>query len=277
MEMYSSIKLYIKNIKTTGYANNTILSYEVHLRNYYSYCRQNGVDYRAVSVKQILEYRQLLAKRYSNQSINCKMSVIKSYYNYLIDTELATTNPIRSSMYIRHARTNPKPLSKENKHLFLSYIEQKEKHIELGFKILFDTGIRISELVKLKKENIKVLDGKVFLYIHMGKNSKDRIVPLFDAHIIKELLEYIEGNFNGYLFNYSTRAYQLHAEEFSKKFNVSFTVHMARHTFATEKVQEGMRIDILRKILGHKDIRTTMYYIETDDEEILKLGGIYND
>lgn len=271
--MYNDIRLFIKHLESSNYSHNTITSYEIHLRNYYSFCRQKDIDYKVITPKQLLEYRAVLSKMYKMQSINGKVSAIKQFYNFLIDIEEVQINPIRDNFYIRGNRSNPKPLTKDEKHLFISFIEQKEKHISLGFKLIFDTGIRISELVNLKKENFVDINNKAFLNIENGKRDKQRIVPIFSSAIIEELLQYMEGIYKGKIFNYSERAYQLYAEEFTEKFHIHFTTHMARHTFATEKINEGMRIDILQKILGHSDIRTTMMYAKTDENQILELGG----
>lgn len=273
MDMYSNIELYIDSLKNSNYSNNTVISYEIHLRNYYSFCKQKSIDYKTITVKNMLLYKSLISEKYSYSSVNIKISVIKSFYNFLIDIEESTINPIRNSMYIRKNRKNPKPLTDDDYMLFISFIEQKGKHIELGYRLMFDTGIRISELVKLTKADILIIDNRGYLNIKESKNKKNRLVPIFESNLIHDLLRYADENYYGYLFNYSTRAYQLYAEEFTERFNIKFTTHMARHTFATRKVKEGMRIDLLKKILGHEDIRTTMYYVLTDDTEILNLGG----
>lgn len=274
-DMYEIIKLYLNNMQSSNYSENTIVSYEIHLRNFYSYCKQQDIDYANISVKKMLQYKIIISKQYKFTSVNAKISVIKSFYNFLIDIEEATINPIRDSMYIRKDRKKPSPLTKDHEKLFYKYIETKEKHIELGFKIMFDTGLRISELVALEKKDVRIIDNKVYLYIRNSKSEKERLVPVFSDSVIKELFEYLEGTFDKTIFFYSARAFQLHAEAFAKQFDITFTTHMARHTFATRKLNEGMRIDILQKILGHADIRTTMYYALTDKDEILKLGGFY--
>lgn len=270
--MYDLIKLFIENLKISNYAENTCESYEIHLRNFYSYCKQYNVDFRDITVKEILNYRSLISKKYSASSINCKIVVINSFYNFLIDIEETEKNPVRKTMYVRKGLPKPKPLNKSEKKRFFSYIETKEKHIELGFKLLFYTGIRISELVNLEKEDIKIIDGKAFLHIKNSKNDKSRLAPIFSLEIYNELSNFAKGNMTGKLFFYTTRAYQQHAEEYAKKYNVEFTTHMARHTFATEKLNEGMPLDILKEILGHADIRTTMYYAVTQEEKILDWG-----
>lgn len=276
-DMYDLIKLFLSNLKSSDYAENTITSYEIHLRNFYSYCRQKDINYKTISVKNMVKYKIAITNLYAFSSVNAKLSVIRAFYNFLIDIEESQINPIRQSMYIRKNRKKPSPLKKEDEALFMQYIEQKEKHIELGFKLLFDTGIRISELVRLKKEDVKIIDNRVFLYITKSKNKKERLVPVFSDDVIIELMKYIQGQFRDTLFFYTTRAYQLHAEAFSEKFKIKFTTQMARHTFATRQLNKGMRIDVLQAVLGHADIRTTMYYAMTDKAEILKLGGKYYD
>lgn len=276
-DMYTHIELYLASLEASDYAKNTIESYEIHLRNYYSYCRQKNINYKIITVKEILNYKILISKQYAPSSINAKLSSIKSFCDFLIDIDEMETNPIRKSMYIRTDSRRPRPLSKKDKELFFSFIETKEKHIELGFKILFDTGIRISELTRLKKEDVKIIDDRVFLYIKKTKNRKERLVPIFSETLIKELMEYIEESYSGTLFYRTIRAFQLYSERFREEYQVEFTTHIARHTFASEKLNEGMRLDVLQTILGHADIRATMYYSATDKSEILKLGGTVND
>lgn len=273
--MYEDIKLYIENLRTSDYAERTLIAYEIHLRHYYSYCRYKEIDYKTISTRDIIKYKTIVAEKYAISTINIKLSTIKAFYDFMIDIDEIVKNPIRGSMYVRYNRQNPRPLTEENLALFNSFIETKQQHIRLGYSILFDTGIRISELIKLQKSDIRIIDDKVFLYINKGKGNKSRLVPVFSQKLISELIDYAKGNYDSSLFFFSTRAFQLYAEEFSKKFNIEFTTHMTRHTFATRKLNEGMRIDILQKILGHADIRTTMYYASTDEKEILKLGGKY--
>ena len=277
MDMYENIKLYIETLEKTDYAYNTLTSYEIHLRHFYSYCRQKNVDYKNITTKQMLVYKNLTSEKYSFQSLNAKVSTIKGFYNFLIDIEEAEKNPVRDNMYVRKNRAKPRPLGESEKELFMEFIETKEKHIELGFALMFDTGIRVSELVRLEKQDIRIINGRIFLYISNAKNNNTRLVPIFSQQVIGELMEYNEMIYEGKLFNYSTRTYQLYAEEFKRKFNITFTTHMCRHTFATRKLNEGLRIDILKEILGHKDIRTTMYYAVTNESEILKLGGLFNE
>lgn len=275
--MYSDIKLYLENLKTSEYAKNTLVTYEIHLRHFYSYCKYKAIDYKNISIRAMLEYKSIVSKNYAVSSINIKLSIIKSFYDFMIDIEEVIVNPIRSSMYVRYSRARPRPLPDEILSLFYSFISTKQQHIRLGYQILFDTGIRVSELVSLKTSDIEIINKRVFLNVRKGKRNKARLVPIFDENIIQELFQYKEGVYGDSLFLFSTRAFQLYAEEFSEKFDVKFTTHMARHTFASKKLNEGMRIDVLQKILGHEDIRTTMFYAMTDENEILKLGGYYDE
>lgn len=270
--MYELIELYIENLTVANYAGSTIVSYEIHLRNFYSYCVQRDIAFRNITTKEMLDYRSIISKQYSISSVNAKLSVVNSFYEFLIDIDECLTSPIRKTMYIRSGNARPNPLDAETKELFLKWIESKEKHIELGFKILFDTGLRISELVNLEKKDVKIIDSKLFLNVENSKRDKSRIVPVFTESVAEMLLLYIEENYEGKLFPYTTRAYQMHAEKFAEKFNNDFTVHRARHTFATEQLNAGMGLDVLKEVLGHSDISTTMYYALTSDKRILDLG-----
>jgi len=268
--MYNQIKNFLDEYKHKGMAENTVKTYEIHLRHYYSYLKQNNLDYRTIKPKDIRNYTKASANRGdSNNTINVRLSAIKTFYDYLIEQEYIDHNPIIKTIYLQGKTTKTKPLTEQEKSIILSYIEQKDDHIRLGFYTMFYTGLRVSELANLKREDVNIINNRVTVHVIHGKRGGERTVPVFDPEVAAQLLAYTEEQHTDPLFKVKARTFQYHAEQASIKTGIPFSVHQARHTFATERLQEGIRLDILQKLMGHKDISTTMLYARTMDIDVI--------
>ena len=277
--MYSQIQNAIEEYKHRGMADSTIETYEIHLRHYYSYLKQNNLDYRTIKPKDIRNYTKASANRGdSNSTINVRLSAIKTFYDYALEQEITEHNPIVKTLYLKGKTTKTKPLSRGEKEIILAYMDEKDSHIRLGFYTMFYSGLRVSELANLKRQDINIINDRVTVHVIHGKRGGERIVPVFNPEVAEELIKYTKEQVIDPLFKVKARTFQYHAEQASLKTGIPFSVHQARHTFATERLQEGIRLDILQKLMGHKDISTTMLYARTMDIDIINsaspIGGI---
>ncbi len=279
--MYSKIEKAIEEYKHRGMANSTIETYEIHLRHYYSYLKQNDLDYRILKPKDIRKYTKASANRGdSNSTINVRLSAIKTFYDYAVEQEYTDHNPIIKTLYLQGKTTKTKPLNHEEKDIILGYMNEKEEHIRLAFHVMFHTGLRVSEVANLKREDISIINSRVTVHVIHGKREGERTVPVFDIKTAEQLIQYTRDQIIDPLFKVKKRTFQYHAEQASLKTGIPFSVHQARHTFATERLQEGIRLDILQKLMGHKDISTTMLYARTMDIDVINSaepikGGLY--
>lgn len=268
--MYNQIKNFLDEYKHKGMAENTVKTYEIHLRHYYSYLKQNNLDYRTIKPKDIRNYTMASTNRGdANSTVNVRLSAIKSFYDYLIDEELTEYNPITKTVFLKGKTTKTKPLKRGEKEIILSYMDQKEEHIRLGFYIMFSSGLRVSELANLKREDVNIINNRVTVHVIHGKREGERIVPVFNPEVAEQLIKYTKEQVTDPLFKVKARTFQYHAKQASIKTGIPFSVHQARHTFATERLQEGIRLDILQKLMGHKDISTTMLYARTMDIDVI--------
>lgn len=270
-ELINYIDEFIDYITQSNYAKNTIISYEISCRYYYSYCNHYNIDFKNVSGSDMIQFRKSMNK-YATSTINNRLSAVRHFYNYLIDIDLVESNPIRDSLFIRENRVKPKPLSENQEKLLYNFLNEKFEHIRLAFQVLIESGIRLSELTKLVPENFIKINNKYYIEIIESKNDSRRIVPISSLLYFK-IIEYVEsrGYLLGRIFTLSNRAYQYHADQFSLKYNINFTVHSCRHTFATNMARKNVKVQFIQKMLGHKNIQTTMYYIQLSDSDILDL------
>lgn len=139
---------------------------------------------------------------------------------------------------------------------FLILIEKakSDKH-KLAFLLGFESGLRVSEIVKLEPRDINIPEGKIF--IRLGKGSKDRIVPL-PKHFKQKYLSLLP-------LDIGDRALQKAFKSAAKKSGLleikpSAHFHSLRHGFATHFLEQGGNIQLLKVLMGHTNISTTDIY-----------------
>ncbi len=155
-------------------------------------------------------------------------------------------------------RVKAKPLPIEiNQDEYVELLKvTKHMHHKVAFMFGFESGLRISEITGLKKEDID--EGNQQVRVNMGKNSKDRIVNLplsWKPHHIKYIPMPCKQRALQKALIQSAEITGLKA----KKPKVHF--HSLRHGYATESIRSGVGIATVSGLLGHEDISTTSIYI----------------
>ena len=141
----------------------------------------------------------------------------------------------------------------------------KKPHHKLAFLLGFESGLRVSEVVKLKPENILIQQG--IIKIENAKGGKDRIVPLpkrfREKHLkllpIKAGVRALEIAFK----SACRRAGLL-------KIKPDLHFHSLRHGFATHSLNKGIPLHVIRTFMGHSNISTTNVYLRVNPKEALK-------
>lgn len=138
-------------------------------------------------------------------------------------------------------------------------------HHKVAFMLAFESGLRISEVVDLRPEDI---DEKLEqIRINMGKNSKDRIVNLplsWRPHLIKYIPIKCQQRALQKAFIQACEKTGL------KKKKPKIHFHSLRHGFATENLRSGVKLYTISKMLGHADISTTTIYAHLCPEDAIK-------
>ena len=149
------------------------------------------------------------------------------------------------------------------------YIEVLEvakfMHHKVAFMLSFESGLRISEVVNLKKEDIDERNCQI--RINMGKNSKDRIVNLplsWRSHLIK----YIPTKCKQRALQKAFIDASIKTGLKAKKPKIHY--HSLRHGYATESLRSGVDLYTISKLLGHEDISTTTIYAHLCPEDAIR-------
>jgi len=163
----------------------------------------------------------------------------------------------------RKPKLLPKYLEKTKIDEMLERARNDNKRNYLILLTLWRTGIRNSELINLKKRDIKVDE----LTIRQGKGHKDRIVPL-DNHL-SDLLQYHTAKIplDDRVFSLTSAQIRNIVHRYQPKDEI-VKPHSFRHSFAVHCLKQGMNLRSLQKILGHNDLATTAVYLDLIAKDI---------
>jgi site-specific recombinase XerD len=142
--------------------------------------------------------------------------------------------------------------------------------------LMYATGIRVSEVVNLKIEDID--SKRMVIYIKDAKGGKDRIVPLPQELLTLLRKYFIEYKPKEFLFNgqfdlrYSARSINEFLKQCAKRAGISKGVHahLVRHTSLTHSAECGIDINLIQRIAGHSDPKTTWTYLHLSHNHISK-------
>jgi len=269
---------------------NTVNSYWYDLEKYICYISDvlNITDINKIKKNHIISflsslnyYKKVNDKiKYSESSLSRYVSSIKGFHFYLLEQEISTKDPSEKIISPKLKKKIPVILTVEEIDLIIESIDLN-KSIDYRDKaiisLLYSSGIRISELMKLKLIDFN-LDNSILSV--MGKGRKERIVPVGEGAMIY-ILSYIEGhrssfikknNSNGFLFlnNRGQSLSRMGLWNIIKKrtentvINKKITPHIFRHSFATHLIEGGADLVAVQQMLGHSDISTTQIYTHLD-------------
>jgi len=248
-----------ENLKLKNYSKETIKSYLFYVEKYLEYAKDKGIN--PESAKQFL-LRRLSEK--SPASVGHNVFAIKYFFREILHQELNLPNPKRN-------KTIPEVLTVEEvKRLINSAKNIKHKLI---LKLLYGTGLRVSEIINLQKGDINF--GEDLIKVNLGKGKKDRFVKL-PASIKEDLESYSKLNNSKNLFP-SNRGGKLTKKSIAKivsnnarkaKIKKRVYPHLLRHSFATHLLEQGTDLRIIQKLLGHSSIKTTQIYTQISQASI---------
>ncbi len=210
---------------------------------------------------------------------------IKAFWSWLAREEHIGKNPLAKFPLPKIPQYVMPTLSKEQINRLLNAID---RNTVLGAKyhciliLLLDTGMRISELVNIKLNDLDIAHGWVTVF---GKGQKQRICPFFRS-TRKELIRYI-NNFRNqisnavspYLFTTadgdhisinSVQQYMRRLEKNAGLDGIRISPHKFRHTFATRAFQNEANLLTVKEIMGHRSAQTTMKYTHPQPEDLKK-------
>ena len=262
--------------KELNYSENTEISYREDITNFLNYLGKNNIDYKFIDGQIIRDYLKYLDDaKLKNSTIARRISALRTFYNYLLNKNIVSTNLFNSIRNPKIERKLPNYLSYEELAKILDNIDISTKiglRNRLLVEMFYATGCRVSEMINIKVSDINKSNNSIRI---MGKGKKMRIV-YFGEYARDYLDRYLPLIDTDYLFTQESRdKLSIHDVEYiisdlvkNLALKTHVTPHTLRHTFATHLLNNGADIKTVQELLGHSSLNTTGIYTHVSNERI---------
>jgi len=276
-----------------GLSDNTLESYVRDCRSFINFIEISGVrEINEVSHIHIIEYlSNLKTKSFKSKTIARSIVSLKQYFKYLLLEKIITSDPTSNIKSPRMSMTLPEVLNLNDIERLLSCPDLTTKagiRDVTMLEILYGTGIRVSELINIRLNDVNLELGYLLV---RGKGSKERIVPLGKI-AIKKIQDYtknfrqdiLKGKLSDYLFinrsggKMTRQGYWKILKSYALKSGItkSITPHTIRHTFASHLLDRGADLRTIQLLLGHSDISSTQIYTHIDTKKLKEIHSLYH-
>lgn len=245
-----------------SYSENTLRTYSIEFAQLLYLLKD--VSIKDLTPERLQSYFLYCAKelKLSENQIHSRINAVKFYFEKVLHKDKMFFDIPRP----KKPKLLPKSLNIREIQKLFSVVENP-KHLLL-LKLCYGMGLRVSEIISLKIEDID--SERMIVHIRRGKGKKDRVVALPETVLDDLKIYYRAFNPKTFLFEgqyggqYSVRSAQLVFKNAMKKAGIKKTIgiHGLRHSYATHLLEMGTDISIIQKLLGHNDIKTTLLYTE---------------
>ena len=290
MHPHPVIQPYLDYLKfEKRYSRHTLISYQTDLVAFFDFLVIQYGSYELISLTH-MQVRSWLAslkdEDLKSRSINRKISSLKSFFRYQIKMGILHKSPMIKIIAPKNEKRLPQFVADKDISKLFNLIEFPDdwqgKTDRLLLAIFYHTGMRLSELIQLKKSQINHSSGNIKV---LGKGNKERIIPI--TRVLHEnILQYLKDRketsreeeevllVNGkgrplaprQVYN-SVKKYLTTVTTIDKR-----SPHVLRHSFATHLTNNGADLNAVKELLGHSSLAATQVYTHNTIE---KLKNIY--
>jgi integrase/recombinase XerC len=268
------------------YSAHTVRSYHDDLMQFFSFLE---IQFGKISLQEISSafIRSWLAslkdEKLTSKSINRKISVLKSFFKYQLRTGVIEQTPMSNIITPKISKRLPVYVEQKDIHTLFSYVEFPNDWQGMTDKLLltifYNTGMRLSELVNIKENQVDYKNSYIKV---LGKGNKERIIPLSKqvcddiAAYKQEKRKQLEKFDNTYLLvnKNGKKLYTKYVYLAVKKYLGEITTidkkspHVLRHTFATHLTNSGADLNSVKELLGHSSLAATQIYTHNSIEKL---------
>lgn len=275
-----------------GAARNTLAAYERDLEAYAAFLSSEGTGLQTATPEHIRNYlAALTAEGLKASSAARKLSALRQFHNFLYGEAIVRANPATAIDAPRLRRPLPKIMTADDVTRLISAAETragritgkarlKAVRLHCLLELLYATGLRVSELVALKRQ--AVAKGPQFLVVK-GKGGRERLVPVSGkaAEAVKAYLQALnedEMPESPWLFPSHGAAGYLTRQHFALELKAlaveagldaaKISPHVLRHAFASHLLAGGADLRAVQQMLGHADISTTQIYTHIESDRL---------
>jgi len=262
-----------------GLTKNTALSYKTDLKAFLKYLEDNNIKLEDVHHQNITDFLWYLKQKGLKASSIYRMTEsVRQYYKFLVLENVIKVNPSENLISPKIPMTLPDMLTPQEVDLLLNSVNGSDIQSlrnRTMLELLYATGLRVSELVHLKFENINIEEKFVRIF---GKGNKERLIPFTDKAqmYLKFYLNHRQKSKSDYVFLTRLGKPISRVEFWRQLKNIAITAgitkkispHTLRHSFATHILSAGADIRFVQEMLGHSSISTTQIYTHLTNEHV---------
>ena len=268
------------------FSEHTINAYETDLTQFkafleHTYKIKKDEDIEHIHIRAWIV--DLLEQKITTRSINRKLSTLKSYFQFLIKRTVLTANPMLKVIAPKVGKRLPVVIPAARLEFLFEQVEFgndfKGVRDKMILELLYQTGIRRSELINLTFQNID-LEGLTIKVL--GKGNKERLVPISHklSRTLQNYMTVRNATFPLELFNYlfvTEKGKKLYPKKVYSTVNHYLSLvtteeqrspHVLRHSFATHLSNNGADLNAIKELLGHSSLAATQVYTHNSIERL---------
>lgn len=277
----------------------TVEAYKRDLEEFLTFAHKN---ISTITPSDIMHFREgLLKQQRAPSTIARKVVTLRQFFKFCVQEGFLSVNPAHNITLPKNGRPLPRVISQEQALQLLETVAQEKtpggSRLWALVELLYGAGLRASELVSLRLEDINVNHSesslKSFLRIR-GKGDKERCVPLHDTCVLA-LKNYLlarahfcpkDATFTPWVFPSSSKSGHLTRQRLGQLLKDTalkaglqpehLSPHVMRHAFATHLLNNGANLRVIQKLLGHADLSTTQIYTHVQMQHLQKLLQTYH-
>ena len=267
------------------FSDHTVKAYQIDLSEFVIFSEAKSINDFSVFKSSFIRswIVELIEKGLKPKSVNRKLAALRSFYKWLRKEGIVDSNPMSKVKGPKNEKRLPSFAKESELHpskLELVFDDDEKGQMDrLMFEVFYQTGIRLSELLNLKKTDIS--NGKLKV---LGKRNKERIIPISDDlnDLLNKfyLIQSKKRKQSEYVFNL-TNGQKLYPTFVYRRINYYLSLatsldkkspHIFRHSFATHMLNRGAGIETLKDLLGHANLSATQIYTHNS---FAQLNNIY--
>jgi integrase/recombinase XerD len=274
-----------------GLSKNTLESYRADLSQFNLWLSKQNSTLLTANQADIQQYLAVKFPQSKPRSISRLIASLRRFYRYSLRENLIKTDPTLQIESPKLPRSLPKSLNESEVENLLN---APDINLPIGLRdramleLLYASGLRVSELVGVKVNEVSTQDGVVRI---TGKGSKTRLVPMgqeaadwIDNYLKNARPIILNGQMSDALF-VTTRGDAMTRQAFwylIKRYaivagiNKHMSPHVLRHAFATHLLNHGADLRVVQMLLGHADISTTQIYTHVARERLKSLHSTHH-
>jgi len=284
LTQYSQIQSFLDYLRfEKRYSQHTLISYQNDLEQFFAFLTQyDNLAIEAITPIYIRSWlAELKEESISAKSINRKISALKSFFKFMMKQGVIDQTPMATVVSPKINKRLPAFVEEKNTNTLFTHVEfsddWKGKTEWLILALFYNTGMRVSELINLKENQVDENYGQLKV---LGKGNKERIIPI-SKELLTEIKNYVaqkplrlEGVTEIFVNEKGKPLYSKYIYNSVKKYLSAVTTlekkspHILRHTFATHLMNNGADLNAVKELLGHSSLAATQVYTHNTIEKL---------